>query len=191
MKYAPKLTLFVQLVLNLTVFSSTQTEPSSSGTLTSNSELKVNSETATSKKSVLKGGTTASSTKVQTQAKSLYGQSETLHTRESCSRSNEPLCDPLLRCYYTNATSLVNKSNLINFEIKRLNEPGILCFSETWFTNEYSLNIDNYSKFSNHRESMKGGGVAIYVRSDITAYEIVEHSGSAKILTSCLYFSTF
>lgn len=92
--------------------------------------------------------------------------------------------------YYNNATSLVNKKHYLNLQIIELSYPEILCFTETWFTEDSAYDINNYQRFSTNRIAMKGGGVAIYVRSDITAYSISEKADS-RILTSTEYEQTW
>ena len=92
---------------------------------------------------------------------------------------------PYLRCYYTNATSLVNKRQIINLELTKLNNPEVLCFTETWFDSHSVFNIDNYQLFYRSRpDSARGGGVAIYVRQDLIALEIIETSESEIFLSA-------
>ena len=46
-----------------------------------------------------------------------------------------------LKCFHTNATSLVHKQDALKFQISAMNQPHLLLFSETIF------DIDNYQKF--------------------------------------------
>jgi hypothetical protein len=68
-------------------------------------------------------------------------------------------------------------------QIYNLNQPHLLFFTETWFTSETIYDLENYQKFFNSR-SNRGGGVIIYVRSDITAFEFIEIANESKVLTS-------
>ena len=88
-----------------------------------------------------------------------------------------------LKCYYTNATSLVQKLDTLKLLIYNFNHPHLLLFTETWFTSETIYDIENYQKFSNSR-SNRGGGVIIYVRSDLEAFEYIEKGNESKVLTS-------
>ena len=80
--------------------------------------------------------------------------------------------------------------------------PHILSIAETWFNQESARQINGYNLFYSDREMIRGGGVAIYVRSYITALETTdpiltdiktEHVwcsvkiGSDSILVGCIY----
>lgn len=77
-----------------------------------------------------------------------------------------------LKCFYTNARSLRNKKDeLVSYAI--VEDLDIICITETWI-NEFSygdsLNeyeIDGYSFFLYQRSGKVGGGVALYVRSNM------------------------
>ncbi len=116
-----------------------------------------------------------------------------------------PLIPPstALRCYYTNPTSLNNKLNEINFFLVKHDFPEILFFTETWFRDDSPAQLENYYLFHNSRYKGHGGGVAIYVRNDVKAYEFISDPllsdtgleqtwitievSSKRILVGCLY----
>lgn len=49
-----------------------------------------------------------------------------------------------------------------------LNFPHIICLSETWFNVNCVCNLSGYKLFYKNRETTRGGGVAIYIRNDMT-----------------------
>jgi hypothetical protein len=54
---------------------------------------------------------------------------------------------PSLNCFYTNATSLINKWSDFNSLILVLDSPHIILITETWF-NAFSIcKLDNYNLF--------------------------------------------
>ena len=91
----------------------------------------------------------------------------------------------------------------LNFKLKALVYPELLCFSETWFHKDLTLEIQNYSHFVKSRTKKDShGGVAIYVRNDFEASEIndlilIGHTseqiwctvpiGKVKLLIGCIY----
>nr|XP_047146147.1 uncharacterized protein LOC124819018 [Hydra vulgaris] len=82
-----------------------------------------------------------------------------------------------------------------------IDSQDIILISETWFKNDLIINISNYNCFYNNRTNKQGGGVAIFTKYDIIAYEvsvsplykeveqiwcsIVLHK--TKILVGCIY----
>lgn len=103
---------------------------------------------------------------------------------------------------YTNATSLANKWDEFNALLDVCKFPEILMITETWF-NENSLKIiSNYDLFNKDRVQVIGGGVAIYVRKDLNAYEVDDFglvnsnceqvwckilAGNEVLLIGCIY----
>lgn len=107
-----------------------------------------------------------------------------------------------LKCIYTNATSLVNKWDEFNSLVQANDFPHIIMITETWFNSMSIKHLSNYSLFNRDREELIGGGVAIYVRNDIDAYEANDfcfsqrcteqawcyiHIGTEKVLLGCIY----
>ena len=79
-----------------------------------------------------------------------------------------------LNFFYTNATSLVNKWDEFISLINASEFPHILMITETWFNSRSIKIIPNYTLFNKDREQVVGGGVAIYVRNDLEAFEVCE-----------------
>ncbi len=79
-----------------------------------------------------------------------------------------------LNFFYTNATSLVNKWSDFNSLISFLNYPHVILITETWFNALSICKLDNYKTFSKNRVAVRGGGVAIFVRSDVESFEVSE-----------------
>jgi hypothetical protein len=77
-----------------------------------------------------------------------------------------------LRCFYTNATSLVNKIDELKVLIHQKKRPHILLITETWFNEKSLTSIAGYNAYLRNREQTIGGGVAIYVRTDIKNVEV-------------------
>lgn len=73
---------------------------------------------------------------------------------------------------YTNATSLSNKWSEFNSRIYYLNMPHVVMITETWFNSKSLTNLSNYNSFIKSRSTIRGEGVAIYVRKDLLSYEI-------------------
>ena len=62
--------------------------------------------------------------------------------------------------------------SLFNSRINYLNYPHVLMLTETWFNDCSVSKIANYTLFKKNRNIVRGGGIAIYVRSDINAFEV-------------------
>ena len=77
-----------------------------------------------------------------------------------------------IKCFYTNAHSLRNKKDeLISYIINE--NLDIICITEAWVNEEVygdsfqEYEIDGYSFYLYQRRGKKGGGVALYVKSNI------------------------
>jgi hypothetical protein len=77
-----------------------------------------------------------------------------------------------LDCFYTNATSLANKWDEFKLVLEYHNKPHIVMVSETWFNIRTLKEVNGYQLFAKDREQIRGGGVAIYVRNDLTCNEL-------------------
>ena len=94
------------------------------------------------------------------------------YTKLRCKKAHR---DTKLNCFYTNATSLVNKWNCINSLMEHHKLPHIDMVTETWFSDKSIINMSNYNTYNtnrNHVDSTRGGGVVIYIRDDIRSSEI-------------------
>ena len=52
------------------------------------------------------------------------------------------------------------------------NLPNVLMFTETWFTENYQANLQNYQAFHTVRPIRLSGGTSIYVRNDLNATQL-------------------
>ena len=78
-----------------------------------------------------------------------------------------------LKIVQWNCHSLSNK--LSNFKLNiYTSKPHVVCLSETWLSPNYEPNVINYNAIYKHRGAPQpGGGLAVFVRSDITYLEQV------------------
>ena len=58
--------------------------------------------------------------------------------------------------------------------IIHLKNPHIILITETWFNINSITKLPNYSLYARNRDETRGGGVAIYVRSDLRSYEAID-----------------
>ena len=75
-----------------------------------------------------------------------------------------------IQIMHVNIRSVKNKVDSINVLLAALNYPEVMFFSETWLRNDYVIDfvLDNYVTAAYYcRSESRGGGVAIFVRSDI------------------------
>jgi hypothetical protein len=114
-----------------------------------------------------------------------------------------------LSVYYTNATSLNNKIDELR-ALVAANRFSAVFITETWADSSSALCIDGYTMYRKDRthkrngKNMRGGGVCVYVRNDITggetSYNLNEHDDDEmiwlelkacedKILVGCIYKS--
>lgn len=84
------------------------------------------------------------------------------------------MCDGQLRFLYCNARSLNNKLEHLS-ALAELYDPDIIGISETWLQEHISnaeIDLRGYEVFRNDRQNgRKGGGVMLYVKSDLQAME--------------------
>ena len=106
-----------------------------------------------------------------------------------------------LNCLFTNATSLNNKLHELEARISSLLRPHLVLIAETWFGSQSAPGIQGYSLYRKDRPT-RGGGVAIYVRSELVVVEVVDDAlcsdgveqvwcgvsvGKDRILVGCIY----
>ena len=118
------------------------------------------------------------------------------------SHTLKPLANPKLldlNCIYTNATSL-NSLKLAELQILAHTKQTHLVFvSETWFNNNSATVLQGYNTF-NHDRTDRGGGVAIFSKSDLNASEATGFTttiseqvwvqltlANEKLLLGCIY----
>ena len=87
-----------------------------------------------------------------------------------------------------------------------LKSPHIICIAETWFNDRSLKNIESYTIYNRDRETIRGGGVAIYVSNSIDSHECYEPAlsfskseqvwcvvkvGGDSIIVGCIYKPPF
>ena len=78
------------------------------------------------------------------------------------------------KCVCLNARSIVNKINELNIMVKDI-DPHIIGITESWATTDISdaeLGMTGYVVFRKDRLGRRGGGVILYIKESIQAYEI-------------------
>jgi len=95
-----------------------------------------------------------------------------------------PACPSLL---LLNARSLLPKIDELRI-ISHIRSPDVICVTETWFNDSIEsslINISNYNVARSDRSYRRGGGVAVYLRQNISFVivpEIFELSTNADFL---------
>ena len=78
------------------------------------------------------------------------------------------------RCVCLNARSIVNKKNELNIMVEDI-DPHIIGITESWANTDITdaeLGLTGYVMFRRDRIGRRGGGVILYVKESIQAYEI-------------------
>ena len=78
------------------------------------------------------------------------------------------------KCVCLNARSIVNKRNELNNMVEDI-DPHIICITESWATpniSEAELGMTGYVMFRKDKLGRRGGGVILYIKESIQAYEI-------------------
>ena len=78
------------------------------------------------------------------------------------------------KCVCLNARSIVNKRNELNIMVEDI-DPHIIGITESWATLDISdaeLGMTGYVMFRKDRLGRRGGGVILYIKESIQAYEI-------------------
>ena len=78
------------------------------------------------------------------------------------------------KCVCLNARSIVNKRNELNIMVEDI-DPHIIGITESWATPDISdaeLGMAGYVMFRKDRLGRRGGGVILYIKESIQAYEI-------------------
>ncbi|RWZ45908.1 endonuclease/exonuclease/phosphatase family protein, partial [Labedella phragmitis] len=79
------------------------------------------------------------------------------------------------KCVCLNARSIVNKRNELNIMVEDT-DPHIIGITESWANKEISdaeLGLPGYVMFRKDRIGRRGGGVILYIKESIQAYEII------------------
>ena len=94
----------------------------------------------------------------------------------STDKPNHPknISEKSYRCVCLNARSIVNKKNELNIMVEDI-DPHIIGITESWANidiTDAELGLTGYVMFRKDRIGRRGGGVILYVKESIQAYEI-------------------
>ena len=84
------------------------------------------------------------------------------------------MSEAVYRCVCLNARSIVNKKNELNIMVEDI-DPHIIGITESWANTDITdaeLGLTGYVMFRTDRIGKRGGGVILYVKESIQAFEI-------------------
>ena len=87
---------------------------------------------------------------------------------------SENMSEAGYRCVCLNARSIVNKKNELNIMVEDTDH-NIIGITESWANTDITdaeLGLTGYVMFRRDRIGRRGGGVILYVKESIQAYEI-------------------
>ncbi len=110
---------------------------------------------------------TASSERSLRNRGSTSGPARNMPARTSLGlKSGSPMFLASLLCWYTNATSVVNKWSEFKATLAILDYPDVVALTEPWFVKTSLIKLDKYTLYSRDRPGdARGGGVAIYIKN--------------------------
>ena len=79
-----------------------------------------------------------------------------------------------IKCVCLNARSIINKKDELNIMVDDI-KPHIIGITETWANNDITdaeLGLEGYAMFRKDRMGRRGGGVLLYIKENIPAYEV-------------------
>ena len=79
-----------------------------------------------------------------------------------------------IKCVCLNARSIINKKNELNNMVHEI-KPHIIGITESWANNDITdaeLGLEGYVMFRKDRIGRRGGGVLLYIKETIPAYEV-------------------
>ena len=79
-----------------------------------------------------------------------------------------------IKCVCLNARSIINKKNELNIILHDI-KPHIIGITESWANNDVTdaeLGLEGYVMFRKDRIGRRGGGVLLYIKETIPAYEV-------------------
>ena len=82
-----------------------------------------------------------------------------------------------LKCVCLNARSIINKKNELDIMVDEI-KPHIIGITESWANNDITdaeLGLEGYVMFRKDRMGKRGGGVLLYIKDTIPAYEVQLH----------------
>ena len=82
-----------------------------------------------------------------------------------------------LKCVCLNARSIINKKNELDIMVDEI-KPHIIGITESWANNyitDAEMGLEGYVMFRKDRMWKRGGGVLLYIKETIPAYEVQLH----------------
>ena len=82
-----------------------------------------------------------------------------------------------IKCVCLNARSIINKKTELNIMVNDI-KPHIIGITESWANNDITnaeLGLEGYVMFRKDRIGRRGGGVLLYIKDTIPAYEVQLH----------------
>ena len=79
-----------------------------------------------------------------------------------------------IKCVCLNARSIINKKSELNIMVDDI-KPHIIGITESWANNDITdaeLGLEGYVMFRKDRIGKRGGGVLLYIKETIPAYEV-------------------
>ena len=79
-----------------------------------------------------------------------------------------------IKCVCLNARSIINKKTELNIMVDDI-KPHIIGITESWANNYITyaeLGLEGYVMFRKDRMGRRGGGVLLYMKESIPAYEV-------------------
>ena len=79
-----------------------------------------------------------------------------------------------IKCVCLNARNMINKKNELNIMVDEI-KPHIIGITESWANNDITdaeLGLEGYVMFRKDRIGRRGGGVLLYIKETIPAYEV-------------------
>ena len=79
-----------------------------------------------------------------------------------------------IKCVCLNARSIINKKDKLNIMVDDI-KPHIIGITESWANNDITdaeLGLEGYAMFRKDRMGRRGGGVLLYIKDTIPAYEV-------------------
>ena len=99
---------------------------------------------------------------------------EATSTDKPITKCQKNLFEAAYRCVCLNARSIVNKKNELNIMVEDI-DPHIIGITESGANTDITdaeLGLTGYVMFRRYRRGRRGGGVILYVKESIQAYEI-------------------
>ena len=79
-----------------------------------------------------------------------------------------------MKCVCLNARSIINKKDELNIMVDDI-KPHIIGITESWANNDITdaeFGLEVYAMFRKDRMGRRGGGVLLYIKDTIPAYEV-------------------